>query len=92
MLYMTTIWCINRENSGGRGGFVGALNKTFHQGIILIFIVSFCTKAVYTALGIIYELSKFINQLNLSMWWFVPIVLKSFLKIDNYVVCPYVVK
>ena len=56
MLDMTTIWCINRENSGGRGGFVGALNKTFHQGIILIFIVSFCTKAVYTAAqGLIYE-------------------------------------
>ena len=55
--------------------------------VLLIFIVSFCTKAVYTALGIIYELSKFINQLHLSMWWFVPIVLKSFLKIDNYVVC-----
>ena len=56
MLDMTTIWCINRENSGGRGGFVGALDKTFHQGIILIFIVSFCTKAVYTAAqGLIYE-------------------------------------
>ena len=28
MLDMTTIWCINRENSGGRGGFIGILNKT----------------------------------------------------------------